>query len=160
MLIQGNLSQMRTESDQTLLRLLQRDAGLSIKDLAQRSGLSASTVWRRLQDFEAAGLITARVTLLDPEKLGLGVLMLVNVNIRDQTQAARSAFERFAETEEAVQHCLAVTGSHDYVLMVRHVDVARFERFLMDRVLAHPSVASAHSQLVLRHTKNSTLLPV
>ncbi len=151
---------MLSASDRKLLSLLQTDATLPVRDLAERAGLSASTVWRRMQEFERQGLIRGRVTLLDAGALGLAVTMQVSVNITAQDPQARAAFERFVQAEPAVQSCLAVTGGQDYVLIVRMADVARFERFLMDRLLAHPSVASAQSQLVLREVKSGPALPV
>jgi Lrp/AsnC family transcriptional regulator len=149
-----------TASDKTLLNLLQSDAGLSARDLADRSGMSQATVWRRLRDFEASGLIRQRVVRLDPEKLDLGVCMMINVNITDQTAEARHAFETMVAARQEIQLCMAVTGAHDYILRVWTTNVAAFQRFLMDSILAHPSVASAHSQLVLRTSKDSAHLPI
>jgi Lrp/AsnC family transcriptional regulator len=63
--------------DRRILRELQRDAGLSLKTLADRVAMSASSVWRRVQDLEAAGVITGRVTLVDPLKVGLKVCILI-----------------------------------------------------------------------------------
>ena len=151
---------MLSTSDKKLLRLIQADTTLSAKDLADKVGMSQATVWRRIRAFEDSELVRQRVTLLDPQALGLGVCMMVSINIRDQTADARAEFELFVETEEAIQLCMAVTGSQDYLLMVRTTDVAAFETLLMDRILAHPSVAGAHSQLVLRTPKNSNALPI
>ncbi|KNG94262.1 Lrp/AsnC family transcriptional regulator [Pseudaestuariivita atlantica] len=153
-------TQTLSEPDRALLRQIQRDCTLPVKDLAEAVGMSPSTAWRRMQDFERQGLIRARVALLDAQALGLDVTMQVSVNIRSQTEEGRAAFERFVRVEDAVQRCLAVTGEQDYILLVRMRDVAAFERFLMERLLAHPSVASAHSQLVLREVKSGPALPV
>ena len=70
-----------TESDRRLLRALQDDATLSHKALAEKVGMSASSVWRRLKDFEAAGVIRERVTLLDPARLGLDICVIIHVNV-------------------------------------------------------------------------------
>lgn len=151
---------MLTESDKILLRLIQKDTRVSTRELADQSGLSQATVWRRLRDFEAAGLIRQNVSLLDPAKLGLGVCMVVNVNIREQSARTRSAFEALAAALDEVQLCMAVTGTHDYILRVWTEDVAAFERLLMDRILTHPTVAGAQSQLILRTPKDATQLPI
>ncbi|MGI9463164.1 MAG: Lrp/AsnC family transcriptional regulator [Aestuariivirgaceae bacterium] len=148
------------ESDRRILRELQRDATLSLKDLAERVSMSSSTVWRRVQDLENGGIITGRVTLTDPTLLGLTVCMLLHVNIIEQTADARRAFERFVDLHDNILQCFAVTGTHDYTLVVRARTVEAFERFLMDELLAHPSVASTASQLVLRQHKNTTALPL
>lgn len=149
-----------TESDRRLLRELQKDATLSLKELAERTNMSTSTAWRRLQDLEAAGVVLGRVTVIDPEALGLTVCALINVDMTTQTSEVRRAFEAFALAHPHVQQCFSVTGSHDYTLMVRTADVRAYEHFLMEELLAHPSVGSTQSQLILRQYKNTTALPV
>lgn len=148
------------ESDRRLLRELQRDASMSLKELAERAAMSQSTVWRRVQELEEAGVITGRVTLLDPEQVGLSVSAMINVNMSDQTREGRRAFEAFAQGHPNVLQCFSVTGAHDYVLIIRTADVKGYETFLMEELLARPGVASTQSQLILRHYKGSTILPV
>lgn len=148
------------ENDRRILRELQRDAGLSLKALAERVAMSASSVWRRVQELEAAGVITGRVTLVDPLKVGLKVCVLVQVNIVEHKAEVRSEFERFVERSDHILQCFAITGSHDYALIVRTPTVEDFERFLMKDLLAHPSVASTATQLVLRQHKGSHVLPI
>ena len=156
----NDVTQSLSPGDRRILAALQDDATLSLKDLADAAHLSPSTVWRRVQDLEAAGVIRDRVALLDPDRLGLGVCTLVHVNISSQTPETRRAFEAFVDRHDTVLQCFAVTGGQDYMLVLRTRTVAAFERFLMDELLAHPSVASSSSQLVLRHHKNSTALPL
>lgn len=149
-----------SESDRRILRVLQTDASLSAKALAERVALSASTVWRRVQELEAAGVVVGRATLVDPDAVGLSVCVLIHVNIAAHTDETRRAFEAFALREDAVLQCFAVTGAHDYTLVVRTPSVADFEDFLMRKLLAQPSVASTSTHLVLRQHKNATALPV
>lgn len=148
------------ESDRRILRALQADATISLKDLAAGVAMSSSTVWRRVQELENAGVITGRKTLVDPAKLGLTVTILLNVNIVAQSRESRQAFEQFALAHPNILQCFKVTGAHDYVLIVRMRRVEDFERFLMEELLAHPSVSSTQSQLILRQCKSTTDLPV
>ena len=60
------------EIDREIVRLLQADASLTARELAEHVGLTATPVWRRVQILESAGVITGRVALVDPEALGLG----------------------------------------------------------------------------------------
>jgi len=151
---------MLHRDERKILRELQRDSAQSARDLAEKLNLSPSTVWRRMKDMEDAGILTGRVALADPKKLGLDVCLLVNVNITSQTAGSREAFEEFVHTHENVLQCFAVTGGYDYILVVRLASVDAFEDFLMNEVLAHPSVANTRTQLVLQQMKNSTVLPV
>jgi Lrp/AsnC family transcriptional regulator len=149
-----------TEPDLRILRELQRDGALSLRELGERAGMSQSSAWRRVQEMEAAGLILGRVALIDPKGAGFAVCVLVQVNIRAHTPDIRTAFERFVEGAPEVQQCFAVTGAHDYLLLVRARSVEDYEGFLMHRLLAQPAVATAHSMIALRQIKNTTALPL
>ena len=146
--------------DRSLLRLLQADSGRPRQELAELVGMSPSTLWRKIQDFEAAGLIRKRVTLLDPDKAGLSVCVFVFINLVDHTKQTRSRFETFVDRTPQIMESYSVTGAHDHTLIIREGSVAAFERLLMEEILAHPSVASATSQLALRTQKYSTELPL
>ena len=147
------------ENDRQILLELQRDATLSLKELGERVAMSPSTVWRRIQDLEAAGVITGRVTLVDPVRLGRTVCVLIHVHITEHKPEVRRAFEDFVSGNEAILQCFAVSGTHDYTLIVRTRTVEEYESFLMNDLLAHPSVASSASHLVLRQHKNTTIIP-
>lgn len=149
-----------TDADRRILTVLQEDATLTLKDLAERLSMSQSTVWRRMQDLEAAGVILKRVTLVDPRAVGLGVCVFVHVNLREQNAESRSAFEAFVRAERQILESFAITGEYDYMLIVRTDSVESFDEFLMHRLLAHPKVAKASSNLTLRQQKYTTALPL
>jgi len=151
---------MLQDDEKRILRAVQRDATLSARDLAERLNLSTSTVWRRMKEMEDAGVITGRVVVANPDKLGLSVCLIVNVNIVKQTSDTRKAFEDFVLRHAYILQCYAVTGGHDYMLVVRARSVEEFERVLMDEILSHPSVATTRTQLVLQQKKNTTALPL
>ncbi|MEO1423451.1 MAG: winged helix-turn-helix transcriptional regulator, partial [Pseudomonadota bacterium] len=84
-------AQSLPEQDREILRHLQRDATLSLRDLAERVGMSQSTVWRRIEALEATGLITGRVTLVDADRAGVSVCVFVQINLRDHNPETRRA---------------------------------------------------------------------
>src|SRR5439155_14315256 len=73
------------EIDRQLLEILQRDATLSIAQMAERVGLSATPCWKRIQKLEAKGVITRRVAVVDPEQVGVGLSVLVGVEAGEHT---------------------------------------------------------------------------
>lgn len=148
------------ENDKRILRALQKDANLSLKDLAETLSMSQTTVWRRINDFEKSGLIVSRVTLLDPHKVGTDVCIFVNVNVVSHDLECRRNFEDFVALSPFIVECFSVTGAHDYTLIVRTKSVEAFERFLMNTILAHKSVAAASSQIALKQHKYSTEIPI
>ena len=153
-------AQSLPEQDREILRHLQRDATLSLRDLAERVGMSQSTVWRRIEALEATGLITGRVTLVDADRAGVSVCVFVQINLRDHNPETRRAFETMIHAMPEAMDCYAVTGAFDYTVILRTGSVAAFEDILMNRILAAECVANAASHLSLRHIKHSTALPI
>ncbi|MEM9794388.1 MAG: Lrp/AsnC family transcriptional regulator [Pseudomonadota bacterium] len=146
--------------DTALLTHLQRDATLSHQALAELTGMSATTVWRRIQSLEASGILRARVALVDPDKAGLTTTVLTEVSLVKHSGENRAAFERIVQSTPEIQECYSVSGSHDYRLLIRVRDIQAYERFLMDVLLEHPAVASANTSFVLRQLKYTTALPL
>lgn len=149
-----------SETDKRILRTLQSDSSISSRDLAEQLNLSQSTLWRRMSELEATKVITGRVALLDADLVGMPVSVFISITMKSHEPDIRKAFEAFIQTVPEVMECFSVTGAHDYTLIVRTASVASFERLLMDRILSHPSVASASSNIALRQQKYSTALPI
>src|ERR1041384_926216 len=80
---QGN--RFMDEIDRALLAILQQDATLAIAQMAERVGLSATPCWKRIQKLEAAGVIARRVALVDPQRVGVGLSVLVSIEAGEHT---------------------------------------------------------------------------
>lgn len=149
-----------SDADIRVLKLLQRDLDAPKQDVADAAGMSPSTLWRRLNDLEAAGAIRKRVALLDPEVVGFPICVFLSVNLTGHDKPIRESFEAFVTNTPEILECFSITGGFDYMLIVRTRSVADFEAFLMDQILGHKSVASATSQISMRQHKYSTELPL
>ncbi|NIA27089.1 MAG: winged helix-turn-helix transcriptional regulator, partial [Desulfobulbaceae bacterium] len=133
---------------------------LTARELAECLGMSPSTLWRRINELEQVGAIEGRVALLNPEKVGLPVCVFVFINMVNHDKQTLAEFVRFVNDTASIMECFAVTGTHDYTLIVRASSVGAFEKILMEQILPHASVASASSQIALRQHKYSTALPL
>jgi DNA-binding Lrp family transcriptional regulator len=148
------------EIDRRIVRELQRDASLSHAALADRVGASAASVWRRVRNLEKEGVLGATVRLADAESLGRSVNVLCQVRMTRQTMDARADFEQFIQSRDEIVECYAMSGEWDYLLRIAVKDVADYDRFIRQGVLAHPTVASAASNFALRQVKYTTEIPV
>lgn len=148
------------EVDRRIVRALQRDATLSHAALADSVGASATSVWRRVRALEKEGVLGPTVRLADPGRLGRSVNVLCQVRMTRQTTDARDAFESFIAGREEIVECYAMSGEWDYLLRIAVRDVADYDRFIRQGVLAHPSVANAASNFALRQVKYTTEIPV
>lgn len=149
-----------TRSDRRLLEELQRDATRNQTELAEIVGMSRTSCWRRIRDFEDAGLIERQVALLNPKAAGLNIQVLLFVAMTEHTEENRQSFEQHVAVLPEVTECFSVSGDRDYVLQVVVENMDRYNEFLNSQILRHDAVRSASSTFVLRRVKYSTALPL
>jgi DNA-binding Lrp family transcriptional regulator len=149
-----------SKTDRRLLTELQQDATRNQSELAELVGMSRTSCWRRIREFEAAGLIERQVALLNPKAAGFKLQVLLSVAMTEHTDENRQGFERHVSLLPEVTECFSVSGDRDYVLQVVVQDMDRYNEFLNAEVLKHPAVRSASSTFVLRRVKYSTELPL
>lgn len=147
-------------SDKRLLDALQQDATRPQADLAEIAGMSRTSAWRRIRDFEESGLIQGQVALLDPQKAGFHIQVLLAVSMTEHTDDNRRSFEEHVTGLSAVTECFTVAGERDYVLHVVVPDMETYTEFLQSEILKHPAVRSASSTFVLQRVKYTTMLPL
>jgi DNA-binding Lrp family transcriptional regulator len=146
--------------DLSILAEIQTDAGLSNVDLAQRVGLSPSPCLARVKALEASGVILRRVTLLDPQAVGAGVSVFVQVTLEKQIESRLQAFQAAVKDFPEVMECYLMTGDSDYLLRVVVPDVDAFQKFIVDRLSKTRGVANIRSSFALKQVKYNTALPL
>jgi Lrp/AsnC family transcriptional regulator len=149
-----------TRADIRLLDALQQDATRSQVELAEIAGMSRTSVWRRIRDFEDAGLIEGQVALVDPQQAGFSIHVLLAVAMTEHSDENRQSFERHVQDLPEVMECFSVSGERDYVLDVVVRDMDAYNTFLNAQILRHPAVRSASSTFALRRVKYTTRLPL
>lgn len=149
-----------TRTDRRLLAELQINANRNQSELAELVGMSRTSCWRRIRDFEEAGLIERQVTLLNPKVAGFNIQVLLLVAMKEHTDKNRESFERHVSLLPEVMECFSVSGDRDYLLQVVAHDMDSYNDFLNSEILRHEAVQSASSTFVLRRVKYSTALPL
>lgn len=158
------------KTDRKILAILQADGRLSNQDVAEQVNLSPSPCLRRIKRLEEAGVIRQYVALLDPDKIGLGLLAYVNVRLekhsegpagtRSSASSPRADFAASVANWPEVVACYAMTGEMDYLLRVHVEDMDHFSRFMMATLLRHPAVLDVKSSFALQRIKDTTALPL
>lgn len=146
--------------DARILELLQRDASLSIAEIAERVGLSSSPAWRRIERLKKVGVILRQVTLLDHEKLGLRFEVFASVKLQLPSRENLEKFEAAVSGWPEVVECSTVTGAVDYMLRIITRDMHAYDDFLRDKMLALGLVSDVQSRIVMRTPKRTTAAPL
>ncbi len=149
-----------TSTDRRLLNELQQDTTRNQTELAELVGMSRTSCWRRIREFEEAGIIERQVALLNPKQVGFNLQVMLLVAMTEHTDKNRQSFENHVLVLREVTECFSVSGDRDYVLHVVVPDMDRYNDFLNNSILNHSTVRSASSTFVLRRVKYSTVLPI
>lgn len=155
------------KTDRKILAVLQTNGRLTNQEVAEKVSLSPSPCLRRIKRLEESGVIRQYVALLDPDKIGLGLLAYVNVRLEKHSDAptggSRSPRGDFAASVgnwPEVVACYAMTGEMDYLLRVHVEDMEHFSHFMMETLLKHPAVLDVKSSFALQRIKDTTALPL
>lgn len=146
--------------DWKILATLQNNARIANVDLAEKVNLSPSPCLVRVKALERAGFIRCYATLLNTTKVGLGVIMFVQVRLERQVEPSLIAFEKAVAARPEVMECYLMTGTSDYMLRVVVADLQEYERFVTDVLSRIPGVGSIQSSVALKQVKYSTALPL
>jgi Lrp/AsnC family leucine-responsive transcriptional regulator len=146
--------------DYKILRRLQDNARLTNADLARSVNLSPTPCLERVRRLEADGYILDYVTLLNPQKLGAGVISFIQVSL-DRTNA--DVFERFKEQVTAcpeVMECHMVAGGFDYLLKVRTRSMLEYRDFLGQTLARMSDIKQTHTYVVMEEVKSTHAITV
>lgn len=145
--------------DMKILQHLQRDCSVSIDKLGERVGLSRNAVWRRIKGLEESGLITNRVALVDPQKLGLDLLVFIQIRTSEHDERWRMQLSQVVQTLPQVLSAHRMTGDLDYLVMARVANMAEYDK-LYQLLTAQVSMRDVSASFVMESLKNTTELPV
>lgn len=146
--------------DRKILSCLQTDARMTNVSLAESVNLSPAPCLRRVRDLEQNGVIRRYTTLLDPDKLGWGVSVFIEVRLERQIMDSLKIFEETINGFQEVMECYLMTGTSDYLLRVVAKDLKYLQSFITDKLAGIPSVANIRSSVALKQVKYKTELPI
>lgn len=145
-------------TDRRLLRLLQRDGRLSNAELARLANTSPATCHRRTERLFREGVVRSVRAEIAPEAVGLEAIALVGVVLDRSTPESFAALEAAVLGMPQVLDCHLVAGDFDYLLKVRVRDMADFNRFHTERLIALPGVRQARTFFVIKTVKEGAPL--
>ena len=146
--------------DRKILEALQADGRISNVDLAARVHLSAPQCLRRMRALEERGVIRGYRALAAPERLGLGVVAYVHLNIDADAFGRVREIEQLIRSFPQILECYTVSGDYDYLLKVVARDLKSLSQFLTDRLMQTPGIADVRSMICMEEVKPAAPWPV
>ena len=142
------------ETDIRILRFLQQDARLTIKELASKVMLSTTPVFERIKRMEREGYIKRYATILDAEKLHKGFVVFCRVKLRPLNKQVASEFCDTIRKIGEVTECYNISGEYDYLLKVHAPDMKCYQEFVLNVLGQLPMLSSIESTFVMEEIKN------
>jgi Lrp/AsnC family transcriptional regulator len=145
--------------DRAILRELQRDSSRSVEELAALVHLSRNACWRRVKLLEEAGVIRARVALVDAGKLNAGLTVLIRIRTSQHSAAWAQRFREAIAALPEIVGAYRTSGEIDYMLRARVPDVAAYDR-LYQRLIARVDMVDVAASFVMEEIKETTEVPL
>jgi Lrp/AsnC family leucine-responsive transcriptional regulator len=146
--------------DRKILEALQADGRIANVELAERIGLSPTSVGERIKRLQRDGFIEGYGARLDPQRLGLGLLVFVEVLLDKTTPDVFDRFATAVRRAPEVLECHMVAGGFDYLVKARMSDMAAYRRFLGETLLGLPGVRETRTYAVMEEVKRDAPLPL
>ncbi|ANH82132.1 AsnC family transcriptional regulator [Niabella ginsenosidivorans] len=144
--------------DLAILKLLQDNARIAVKDIAAKIHLSPTPVHERIKRLEESGIIRQYATLLDPQKLNKGLMVICYVSLRQHDKKAGLRFIQAINGLNEVVECYSISGEFDFMLKVLAKDMAGFYDFHVNRLSQVENLGHVQSIFVMGVVKETHLL--
>jgi len=144
--------------DRQILTVLQQDASLSMDALSERVHLSRNACWRRVKQMEEEDVIRARVALVNPEALDLGLSVFVLIRTNEHAPDWLERFSKAVKVMPEIVGAHRMSGELDYVLRVRVSDMKDYDRFYK-RLISRVPISDISASFVMDDIKDTTALP-
>lgn len=146
-------------TDLKILAILQEDAAIPVAEVAKRVNLSQTPCWRRIQKMEAAGIIQRRVAIIDPDAVGAGISVFVEIETGDHSADWLVQFQQAVSGLPEVMEVYRMAGDIDYLLRVAVGSMADYDDFYR-RLIAAVPLKNVTSRFAMERVKSSTAFPL
>jgi Lrp/AsnC family transcriptional regulator len=146
-------------TDLKILAILQEDASLSVAEIASRVNLSQTPCWRRIQRLEERGVIERRVAILNPESIGLGLSIFVEIETGDHSAEWIARFADAVSQLPEVMEVYRMAGDVDYLLRIAVGDMAAYDAFYK-KLIALVPLKNVTSRFAMERVKATTAYPL
>lgn len=144
------------ETDLRILNLLQQDARLTNKQIADRIGKSVTPVFERIKRLEKQGYIQQYVAVLNSKLIDQTLSAYAHVQLRKHDHDTIFRFEHDVIQFSEVRECYRMAGKYDYLINIVVKDMDQYNSFVCNRLSALFHIASVQTYFVLDEMKKNT----
>ncbi|RMF09669.1 MAG: Lrp/AsnC family transcriptional regulator [Alphaproteobacteria bacterium] len=147
------------EFDHKILKVLQKNAELALREIGEAVGLSANACWHRIQALKKAGVVQGQRLVLSREALNLDLVVFVMIRTRHHSKDWLQKFRRQVELIEEVINFYRISGDYDYMLQIMTHDMQSFDR-IYQRIIENVELDSVTSYFAMEEIISNRQLPL
>mgnify|MGYP000984309413 FL=1 len=155
-----NNNETLDETDRKILRILQRNSDLTVKELAAKLHLSTSPTFERQKRLERDGYIERYMAVVNPHKVGNGIMVLCNIRLKQHSQELIQEFMDVVQNLEEITECYNTSGDYDFLIKVYAHDMKSYQQFMLNTLGTINCIGSLHSIFIIDETKNTHGVPI
>ena len=155
-----NNNETLDETGLKILRILQRNSDLTVKELAAKLHLSTSPTFERQKRLERDGYIERYMAVVNPHKVGNGIMVLCNIRLKQHSQELIQEFMDVVQNLEEITECYNTSGDYDFLIKVYAHDMKSYQQFMLNTLGTIDCIGSLHSIFVIDETKNTHGVPI
>jgi Lrp/AsnC family transcriptional regulator len=147
-------------TDKRILELLQDNAKINVKEMAERLNMTKTPIYERIKRYEREGIIEKYVAIINRKKVSASIVVFCSVSLETQKLEEIKLFsEAIADIPEVMQ-CYLMGGANDFLLKVVVKDLNAYHQFSSGKLAALPNVGQIKSTFVLDEVKRTTVYPI
>jgi DNA-binding Lrp family transcriptional regulator len=146
------------QKDLAILKLLQHNARITVKEISDKVNLSTTPVFERIRWMEKSGVIKQYATLVDPTKLNKRLMVIVYVSLKQHNKTAGSRFVKAINEMTEVLECYSISGEFDFMLKVAVQDMNAYYDFHVNRLSELENIGNVQSVFVMGVVKDTHVL--
>ena len=148
------------DADRRILRAVQANPNITMRELGDVTGLSHTPCWRRLKRLREQGVVEEKRYIVDAQAAGYEIVVFCFVRMKEHTRSRLREFEDAVQKVPEIIQCYSLTGDHDYVVKVLAKSVQHYERTMKEALVELPNVSFINTSFALNKVKDTSEIPV
>jgi len=144
--------------EKQILKILQEDSTITIKEMAKALNLSTTPVFDRMKRMEKAGVIKGYVAIVDGKLIGKSLIVFINISINKHGRNAINEFVDAITAFPEVQECHHISGDADFLLKLVMEDIEAYNQFILDKLSVLPNIGKVESRFSLSERKSTNAI--
>lgn len=159
--LQKEESTVQTKLDQkdlAILKLLQQNARITVKEISDKVNLSTTPVYERIKRMEETGVIKQYATLVDHAKVKKGLMVICYVSLKQHNKMAGAKFIKTIQEMNEVIECYNISGEFDFMLKVVVENMDAYYDFHVNRLSEAENIGNVQSVFVMGIIKQTHVI--